>query len=64
MSPEKNSSDAAGGKQAESVMDLGAPVIFSEQRAVMAHCVVEIAGALVIEREPEVVGRRLRRRWR
>jgi flagellar basal body P-ring protein FlgI len=51
-------------EQAKVVVDLGAGVVLLEQRAVMRDRIVEIADALIVERQAEVILRRRRGRWR
>ena len=51
-------------EQTEIVVNLGAGVVLLEQRAVVRQRVVEVADALVVQREAEVILGRSRRRRR
>ena len=48
-------------QQAEVVVHLGVRVVLLEQRTVLRERVVEVAGALEVQRPPEIVHRRRRR---
>ena len=49
-------------QQAEVVVDFGACVVLLEEPPVLRQGVVEIADALIVDGETEVIGRRRRRR--